>query len=423
MSSTVYLLGAGANQSIKDWNGLSPPMIRNFFQIALQDRKFSDEHYIQNVKVVYEYIQRYWKKTISDLRNEPFDLEKCFTLLELQASRAYQENEDEYRRLIQIQFLLKSFLAEVLSDFEVFASSSEAMRNFGELLYEERPQILTFNYDCFVEEAIESASGLNVSHPKDMGERMRAEILEGAEVSDEELAYSHHTWNRPLAYGMTFDKVQLHRAGVSTYVEGKRFYSHPKNGLYSPPILKLHGSLNWFRYLPIYSYPTFPGEKPPELGEKEQQIVLVEGNWWFAEPPTLDGWIIDPILITPTLYKEKFIKWQLFNNIWEKARKALSECERLVIIGYQFSPTDFTTEQLFLEALSDHDIKQLIVVNPNASASEVARNLCHYKEKVATYQNLEEYLLKDPHIPRSIRDRISPYTRFRSVSDSRTTST
>jgi len=374
-------------------------MIKTFFQIALKMRKYASDHYTKQVNLIYDYIGKYWKKTLLDLERERFDLEECFTLLELQASKAYQENVDEYRRLIQIQFLLKSFLAEVLSEFEIFTSISEAMRSFGKCLYEERPTILTFNYNCFIEETIESASGPNASHPKDLGKRMRAEILEGAEVSDEELAYSHHNWNRPLAYGMTFDKVQLQRAGVSTYVEGKRFYLHPENRLYSPPILKLHGSLNWFRYLPIYSYPTFPGEKQPEFSEKERQIILVEGRWWFAKPPTQDGWIIDPLIITPTLYKEKFIKWQLFENIWEKARKALSECKRLVIIGYSFSPTDFMTKQLFLEALSDHDIKRLIVVNPNASVAKVARNICHYKEKVVTYQNLEEYLLKDPDIP------------------------
>ena len=402
MSNIVYLLGAGVNQSITDWDGLSPPMIKNFFQIALKKRKFSNSHYTERVNIVYEYIEKYWKKTLQDLVRNPFDLEECFTLLELQASRAYQKNDEEYKKLMQTQFLLKSFIAEVLSEFETFVSSSDIMRSFGKVLIEERPTILTFNYDCFIEKAIESASGL--SHPPpDLGERMRAEVIEGAEVSDEELAYSHHNWNRPLGYGMTFDKVQLHRAGISVYVEGTRFYSHPQNKLYSPPLLKLHGSLNWFRYLPIYTFPIFPGQEAPQLGEKENQIILVDplARWWFAEPPTLDNWIIDPIIITPTLYKEKFIEWSIFESIWKKAKDALSECKRLIMIGYSFSPTDFTTKQLFLEALSNHDIEQLIIVNPDPSVAEVAKNLCHFKKKVVTYKNLNEYLVKEPGLPKS----------------------
>jgi len=37
----VYLLGAGVNQSVRDWDDLSPPMTNNFFQIALRKEKYS----------------------------------------------------------------------------------------------------------------------------------------------------------------------------------------------------------------------------------------------------------------------------------------------------------------------------------------------------------------------------------------------
>ena len=394
LSNIVYLFGAGLNQSIKDWDGFSPPMIRDFFKIALQKRKYRTEAYVDKLRIVYDYIQKYWHRDVTDLETSSFDLEECFTFLESQSDEALQkENAKDYYRLQYTQFLLKSFLAEVLSEFEIFASSSNTMSSFGKVLYKEKPTIITFNYDCFLEAAIESASGCSNSIPEEMCKPPPDKWpFERIRVSDEELGYSHHNWNRPLGYGITFNEVQLHRAGLSTYVEGNRFYSYPQNKLYSWPILKLHGSLNWFRYLPIRKHPSIPSNEHIQLGEKENKIILVRGNWWFAEPPDLDGWIIDPIIITPVLYKDKFYRQPIFEYLWERARYALSKCDRLVIIGYSFSQTDFSTKRLLRESFSEHDIQDLVVVNPNRDVAEIAKELCHFEETPVVYKNLEEFL-------------------------------
>ena len=79
-----------------------------------------------------------------------------------------------------------------------------------------------------------------------MNARIRTVRAAGGEITDEDVVDSHFAWNRPRAYGVEFDYVQLHRAGTPDIVEGKRFYQN--NPLYSPPLLKLHGSLNWFVY-------------------------------------------------------------------------------------------------------------------------------------------------------------------------------
>lgn len=388
MSDIVYLIGAGVNQAIKDFDRLSPPLITNLFQIALKKRKYSDEHYTNKIQDVYDYLEKYWKKTKSDLADSPFDLEQCFTLLERQKENAYQKDQEEYNRLITIEFRLKSFLAEVLSDFE-YSGFNHSMYNFGRILVHEQPTILTFNYDCILESIIESASGVNPTIPIEFHD---LEPSEEFEIPDELLAYSHSNWNRPLGYGITFDEVQLYQAGVSKYVKGKRFYSHPKNKLYSLPILKLHGSLNWFKYLPVRSFPTFPNEEQPTLGEKEHEIVLVQGHWWFNEPPAHHGWYVDPVIITPTLYKDRYSREPLFKQIWEMARNALSRCRRLVVIGYSFAPTDFSTKQLLLETFSNNDLEELIVVNPDVSVVQIVKDLCHFEGGIVWYKDLEDYI-------------------------------
>ncbi|MBA7511490.1 hypothetical protein ES705_03486 [subsurface metagenome] len=388
MNGIVYLLGAGVNQAIKDFDNQKPPLITNLLQIALKKKKYSDAHYTNRIQVVYDYIEKYWKKTKSDLANAPFDLEQCFTLLERQKEEACRKDQEEYKRLVAIEFRLKSFLAEVLSDFE-YSGFNLSMYNFGRILVHEHPTILTFNYDCIIESIIESASGVNPSIPRPFHDRTPSEDFE---IPDELLAYSHSNWNRPLGYGITFDEVQLYQAGVSKYVDGKRFYSHPQNKLYSWPILKLHGSLNWFKYLPVRSFPTFPGEEQPTLGEKEHEIILVQGHWWFNEPPDHHGWYIDPIIITPTLYKDKYFREPPFKQIWEMAKNALSRCKRLVVIGYSFSPSDFSTKQLLLEAFSNNDLEGLIVVNPDVNIVQLVKDLCHFDGGVVWYRDLEEYI-------------------------------
>lgn len=395
MSNTIYMLGAGVNQEIKDFDGLSPPLIDNFFQLALRKKKYCNEHYTSRVQIVYDYIEKYWKRDRSALASATFDLEECFTMLELQLREAINTNDmKKIRRLYTTQFRLKSFIAEVLSEFETFASVSDVMRLFGDVLYKEKPFILTFNYDCFIEAAIESASKVNPSVPQEM---LNRSPLEETEVSDDELAYSHFNWNRPLGYGVKFDVVQLMRAGISTYVEGKNFYSHAKNNLYSWPILKLHGSLNWFRYLPIRKYPVFPNEPEVSLPEeKEKEVILIKARWWSSEPPDLKGWYIDPLIITPTLHKEEILHDPVYNRIfdpiWKKAKSVLSKCAKLVVIGYSFPSTDFLTRKLLLETFSEHAIERLAVVNPDPSVVQKVKDLCHFERPATVCKNLQEFL-------------------------------
>jgi hypothetical protein len=390
MKEVVYIIGAGINQVVKDWDGDSPPLLSNFFNVALRKRKFREKHYVEQIQNVYDYIEKHFKKNIDDLSESPFDLELCFSLLERQIKEAQVKNEtEELRRLVNVHFRLKAFVAEVLSDFEHFADNSHTMRNFGKVVLHEQPTLITFNYDCLLESILEHASGVNISVPY---QYLRHNPLEREELSDELLIYSHCNWNRPLGYGFKFDELELQQAGIPEFVKGSRFYSVSQNQLYSKPLLKLHGSLNWFRYLPIRSFPTFPGETQPELGERASYVILYRGTWWFGRPPDCAGWLIDPVIITPVLYKDEYYNERPFKEIWEHARDALAKCKKLVIIGYSFSPTDFSTKRLLIESLMENDLEELVVVNPDYNVLKVAKDLCHFCGGLTWYSNLDDYL-------------------------------
>ena len=384
----IYLLGAGFNQCVKDWDGLKPPLATNFFQNILKSRKYSHDHYLSDVESVYSYIERYWKKSKEDLLKQPQDIEEVFTFIELQFNKAIEaKDDDRVSELQAIYFKLKTMLAAFLSEFDIHSHSSEILKDFGSLVYKQKPTFITFNYDCILESAIESASGGNPNIPKSFRGGM-----EIGEVPDEELPYSHNNWNSPLGYGIKFNKVQLQRAGVSEYVDGNRFYSHPKNNLYDWKILKLHGSLNWFKYLPIRKYPAFPGKEEQLVEEKLKEVMLLRGHWWFNEPPDLDGWYIDPLIITPVLYKEIYYREKLFSDIWEQAKDCLEQCSKLVVIGYSFPPTDFATKKLLLEAFENNELDELIVVNPNTEVVKIIKELTHFNKPVSVCSNLEEFL-------------------------------
>jgi hypothetical protein len=92
LQKVVYLLGAGVNQVVKDWDGLSPPLLSNFFQVALRKKRFSDGYYSKLLQNLYAYIEKYFRKTKDQLANSSFDLEICFTLLEQQIKRAEKES-------------------------------------------------------------------------------------------------------------------------------------------------------------------------------------------------------------------------------------------------------------------------------------------------------------------------------------------
>jgi hypothetical protein len=195
-------------------------------------------------------------------------------------------------------------------------------------------------------------------------------------------------WNRPLGYGVKFDQVQLHRAGTPAFASGKRFYAHPSNQLYSPPLLKLHGSINWFIYTEVKKLSFIENVV---VGEKKGQTLLFRGNWWFNNPPDLNGIIIYPVIITPIINKQ-IRQAPIISVVWQKAKEELTGCKRLVVGGYSFPTSDFHARRLLLEAFSEHSLEEIIVIDPDASIAQLVKNLCHFKKPVLTCKDLDGFI-------------------------------
>lgn len=383
MTKVVYLFGAGINRGISDHDGVVPPLATDLFVQAMKMNRLGDEHYLEKIAPVFEYIQKYWKLNRENLATNHFDLEACYTLLELQLNEAKAcDDHDIIVKLQDTVLKLTILFAETLQEFEHSIHNSSSFKALGQIIYEENADVLTFNYDTLIESSIELAS-----MPSGLPPSYRGRPHDSGEISDEEVRYSHFNWNRPLSYGVKFDEVMLHRAGISTYVDGQRFYDSHSEGLYNAKILKLHGSINWFVYSGVRKY-----EYGNNAGSSNKgKTLLSRGHWWFNEPAEKDGEIIEPMIITPTLYKN-YTDNKLISSVWRQAKNSLSNCNRLVIGGYSFPPTDFAVRRLFLEAFESHSPDEIIVINPDTSVVKTIKDLSHFDKPILVCRDLDEFI-------------------------------
>ena len=410
MSKVVYILGAGFNCSILDSsNGLRAPLANNFFQSYFSS-SFLDSDLISSsiqnqTRILFDEIERYWHLNEDDLKEKPLDIEECLTLFESLINDERDDERDDERKdrlkisAVTLRSLLLKYLnrlggietEEVTSNLGHFLSTQ-----FGEDVLSNNADVITFNYDLLAESCIERASKVRgdsksyelVLDSTGIGKSLNSKIpFEGLEAS-------HFNWNRTLSYGFKFDKITLPVAGLPVYVEGNRFYSHPKNQLYNKTrVLKLHGSIDWLAQTNFKSYPIDVSDENKIISENE--ILLdykVEYNLGASLLPSIRGWVMDPYIIPPVLYK-KFNE-PPFNHLWETAKNTLSDCRKLIVVGYSFPPTDFRTKRLFLEAFSNHDLDELIVINPDKKVEEIIVRLTNFKGKSRIFNDLNEYFFE-----------------------------
>jgi len=323
-NKTVYILGAGFNQCINGELGLKPPLSTNFFTTILKNERYTNEDYYKKNRCVYDYIYRYWQKSKEKLKCEEFNIEDCFTLIQLQILEA--KNNNDYKTLYQllnINSQLKFMFTESLSEFQPFISSSDLMINFGRLIFTKEANVITFNYDCNLENAIKT-----IDHTD--------------------------AFNISTCYGLNFHNL-------------------PKTISSNWNILKLHGSLNWFKY--IYANST-------------TEIILTDNiSTYQYENQKL---LIEPLIIPPVLYKD--YEQKFICTLWQKAKSILSHCKTLIVVGYSFPATDFGIKKLLLESFVSNKLDKLIIVNPNTSIVNTVKQLTHFDKPVIVCDSLNEFL-------------------------------
>jgi hypothetical protein len=123
-------------------------------------------------------------------------------------------------------------------------------------------------------------------------------------------------WPRPIAYNL------LERPQQNT-----------------PPLYKLHGSLNWL-YCPSCQ------QLDVTIGQKGVHYIYEEGRD-FACPDCQGRY--DPLIITPTLLKT--YDNILLREVWRRAEDKVSKADEVVFIGYSLPDADVLLRCMLKRAL------------------------------------------------------------------------
>ncbi len=119
------------------------------------------------------------------------------------------------------------------------------------------------------------------------------------------------------------------------------------------PLLKIHGSLNWFYCPKCDELDITIGEKGIiDHVESESKILCVN-------PYCTSSY--EPLLVTPTMlkvYDNSFLR-----KLWQLSEDKVSEAHKLVFIGYSLSDADYHIRSLLTKALVNNEkIEQIMVV-------------------------------------------------------------
>jgi hypothetical protein len=391
MTDTVYVLGAGFNKSIVAGENvaLPPPTALDFFQHVLSASQFKTHRQSisdsQPIDELFELIAKYWHMSESDLLNKGIDIEAVLTLLEQQQWDA--ESKEIYEVAQRGASALRVLLADYLADVSIECSGLPRAIRFGLRVLEEGADVLTFNYDSVAEDAIAIASGLT-------GASYRDPLPDGLEGLDRTstherlLKLSQLPWKVSLASGFQFHELSVPvDVGVGT-VGSADYYATPNDLYETIRVLKLHGSINWWKSSETHWMGQVRGD---DINPSLRASVESNIHWLTGANPTSGSWLNDPVIVPPMLYK-RFEELPL-PQIWSEARSALATCRRLIIVGYSFPPTDFRTKRLFLEAFCDTSrLEEVLVVNPTINSEQTVGDLTNFEGRARRLDDLEAYL-------------------------------
>lgn len=395
MSDTVYMLGAGVNRSLAlDQLGI-PPLATDFF-IQYLKGKDTPAH-VEPIEDLLDYIERYFKMSLEDLREKPFDMEACFTLMDLQSKEALLNgSQEEFTRIKTLSKLFIDIFAVFLCDFSPQVSFSNSILILASDVINENASVITFNYDTIIETALMEVSGRRIPCDLDFYFSIKNPTLH--KVIHAHPSYSPYNWNYILGYGVKFDKVmqpnltpiQVGPHILDTFADGEVYYSVPENKLYDSPILKLHGSVNWYR---VYKIDDALREKSDENIDEQVVLLNTHVHRYGSQPPLalreIDA-VVETLIITPTSNKRTDDN-SILSQLWKIARDKLSNCKKLIVVGYSFPATDFHVRRLLLESFVDNVLTELVIINPAPELVEVVKNLTHFQGEVKYFRNLEDY--------------------------------
>jgi hypothetical protein len=318
---TVYLLGAGA--SIGNTHGKFPG-IDTIFRTAKDLNILSEttKKVLPQFDDLSKYVKTIMKKNVL-VKSEKINIETLMTYIDLELEAS---NDNSY------YYGLKAKLNKIIRD--VIINSSEAYWSDNEyceykLLSDtlsKEDTIVTYNWDTMLDDILGRKFLINdiFNHYSYEKEKFR------------DNQYYNFLYDISAIALMTRGHISIDLP-YKDYVNKKGYF------------LKQHGSIDWYY-----------------CSNKDCRAY---GEIFPMDEHNIDGYYCSEchtkleVLIVPPILNKRIRTFPALNRIWNLSAQEISNCQRLVIWGYSFPPTDFYSKWLISK--NSNSIEDLIIINPN----------------------------------------------------------
>ena len=326
MPDTVYIIGAGASHGeslgrlsdlpagLPELHPHPPPLTKGFFDKRLLDALSYGEAEQDFVDVI-AYIRG--ATLVNDAFGEgawaSLDLEEVLTSLEIERE-FHNPESDEGARLLLIRNKLTRYIRRILG----FCTQHTYGENYRRLVQslDFNDSVITFNWDLLIDQ----------------------EFM---------VAYASK-----LHYGNFFNTVAPDAD------------SHLPSVIAGGLLLKLHGSLNWFR---CGNHKCRASASIKLLRDVQGCLSVTQGIGdvicWQC------GSAMNPVIIPPLLRKP-ITEDPLIRSAWGLARSRLLLASKVVVVGFSAAPTDFYTSWLLRSNVGTREDVEVIVINPSNRESD-----------------------------------------------------
>ena len=134
-------------------------------------------------------------------------------------------------------------------------------------------------------------------------------------------------------------------------------------------LIKLHGSINWFKCLNCGTLNIVDNQKCGRfLFDDSAEEICAQCHCKASNGPLLQAEII-----TPTMMKT--INSQLYNNLWSAAKRDLMSATRVIFIGYSLPIADFELRYLLQRSIPSEVIIDIVLHHSDNPANTNFANL------------------------------------------------
>lgn len=258
--------------------------------------------------------------------NSYINIERLMTRLDALMPYDYAEKADnaanEYRFLLSE--LKRAFLDRLREAREGQIHRAE-LEQFAEYCKSMSCCCITFNYDDFLDEALQGTD----------------------------------SWNPVWGYGFLCRTSYAVVNSLSLMVKDSELQ-----------LLKLHGSINWRANLGSAS--------PFAIDSITYHHEWDDNNPRYPQYPP-DHLEPEPVMVPPILSKSSLVEQPILRLVWSQAFASLKKAHEVTFVGYSFPTTDIAARTLFSEALKDLPRKSVKVINFSRDEEEKATTRKRYR--------------------------------------------